>query len=109
MVLVSETGAQLLCLSDGTRIPAQGDSCCTQTAYQANKGECTFTFSVYLKEGGLSVSEGCQMIDNWSLELPDGIVCAVDYAIRSVVGSAPVAYCTVTAKMAPTTIQPIKP
>ena len=109
MVLVSETGAQLLCLSDGTRIPAQIDTCCTQTVDQASKGECAFTFSVYLKEDGLGVSEGCRMIDNWSLEMPDGRLCDVDYAIRSVVGSAPVAYCTVTAKMAPTTAHPLKP
>ena len=109
VVLVSETGKQLLCLSDGTIIPAQIDTCCTQTVDQARNGECTFTFSVYLKEDGISVSEGCKMIDNWSLELPDGRVCDVYYAIRGVIGSAPMAYCTVTAKMAPTTLQPIKP
>ena len=109
MVLVSETGAQLLCLEDGTRIPNQIETYCSQNVDQSTKGICRVAFSLYIKEKH-GVSYGCTWIDNFSLQMPDGLVIDLDYAIKGISEEGvPIAHCLTTAKMVPTTVQPLKP
>ena len=109
MVLVSETGAQLLCLSNGTRIPNQIETYCSQNVDQSTKGICRVAFSLHIKERH-GVSYGCTWIDNFSLQMPDGLVIDLVYAIKGVSEEgAPIAHCSTTAKMVPTTVQPLKP
>lgn len=104
IVQVDERGTQRLCLADGRPIPAQIQSACFQTTEQARVGECTYEVSVYCSdERPYSVSSGCRIIDDFSIQMPDGTVCEFDRVVKVVRGEeSTTAILYTTAKLKPT-------
>lgn len=103
IVQVDSKGVQRLCLSDGTPIPLQIESCCTQTTEQSKIGLCTYSVLIFIeKEHATCATGGATMLDNWSIKLPNGTICDVDHVSEFNVQGTPAAYLTVTARLKPT-------